>query len=822
MIKNYWRIAWRNIARNKVYTFINILGLALGICGCLVLFLITHYEFSFDRDHRDGDRIYRIVGDMQRGPNEGGFLNSPYDDLAGFETQIPGFAATAGIYCYDGKISIPQAGQPAKTVDNRLPGTWTHATAFTTPGWFQIFRYEWLAGSPGSLDRPNTVVLTESRARLYFGDGPAARMIGKTVIYDDSLYVQVSGIVRDWTGHTDLGYTDFLSVTTATHSFLRNYIPTADWTSLQPHRSMAFVKLLPGVRPAEVNARFAAYIRDHVKFHQAGTKLTMYLQPLTALHFTPEFHRGDDGDSWRKSYLPTLYAMMGVAVFILLIAVVNFVNLSTAQSMSRAKEVGVRRVMGGRRWSIRWQFGMETLIVVLVSALIAIVLVNPILALFHDYVPEGLSFHVLSVPTLGFLVGMTALTTALAGSYPAWVLSAYNPIKSLKGGVTEGGRGGLRRGLIVFQFVISLVFIIGSLVIGKQIAFMSHADKGFNTDRVLTLTDWNDPAAKLQVFANSLKDIPGVEKVLMQGTPPMGFAQNMDNFSLLPTGNELHEVSAHMGNEEYIPFYGMRLVAGRNMLPADSMRELVVNVRMTRLMGCRRPAEAIGRMLYTQAPPGGSGKGYPVVGVVADFHVSSFHEPIPPVVIENVVDRKQSIALRLAPRETDLPAVKAVVDQLEARWKRQFPDRPFRSAFLGESISWLFDQERKTAWLVNIAMGVTVFISCMGLFGLGLFTVRRRAKEISIRKVLGASVRRIVAMLSRDFALLVGLAFFIATPLAGLFANRWLEDFQYRTALSWWIFVVAGVGALVLALLTVGLQAVRAATVNPVTALRNE
>jgi len=822
MIKNYWRIAWRNITRNKVYTFINILGLALGICGCLVLFLITHFEFSFDRDHPDGDRIYRIVGDIQRGSAGSFFLNSPYDDLAGFETQITGFAATAGVHNYGPKISIPQVGQPAKNFDSQIPGAWANTAVFVTSGWFQVFRYEWLAGSPGSLDRPNQVVLTESRAKLYFGDGPAARMIGKTVIYDDSLPVQVSGIVKDWKGNTDLGYTDFLSVTTATHSFLRNRIPTADWTSLQPHRSMAFVKLLPGVRPEQVNARFAAYIRDHVTFHQDGTKLTMYLQPLTAMHFTTDFHRGDDGDDWRKPYLPTLYAMMGVAVFILLIAAVNFINLSTAQSTSRAKEVGVRRVMGGQKSSIRWQFLTETLIVVLVSVLIAILLVNPVLALFRDYVPEGIHFHVLSLPALGFLGAMTVLTTLLAGFYPAWVLSGYNPIKSLKGAATEEGRGGLRRGLIVFQFAISLVFIIGSLVIGKQIAYMDHADRGFNTDRVLTLTDWNDPPAKLQVFANSLKDMPEIGKVLLQGNPPMGRAHSSEAFSFRPTGNEMHEVDAHMGNDEYIPFYGMRLVAGRNMLPGDSLREMVVNVTMTRLMGCRKPADAIGRMLYSQAPAGGAGKGFPVVGVVADFHVSSFHEPIPPVVIENVAARKQNIALRLAVRQTDLHAVRAVIDQLAARWKKQFPDRPFQSAFLSESISWLFDQERKTAWLVNMAMGVTVFISCMGLFGLGLFTVRRRAREISIRKVLGASVRRIVAMLSRDFALLVGIAFFIATPVAWLFANRWLQDFEYRTTLSWWIFGVAGTGALALALLTVGLQAVRAALANPVTALRSE
>jgi len=824
MITNYWRVAWRSINRNKVYTLINIFGLALGICGCLVLFVITHYEFSFDRDHPDGGRIYRIVGEQQRGSGERRFMNSPDEDVAGFETQIPGFAATAGLFGYGGKISVPQAGGAPRSFDNSIPGSYMHTAVFTWPGYFDIFRYQWLAGFAGALNRPNNVVLTESRGQLYFGKIPAAEMIGKTVIYDDSLSVRVSGVVRDWVGNTDFGYTDFLSVTTATNSFLRKNIPKADWSSLSPHRSMAFVKLAPGVTSEQINARLALYIKDHVKFSQAGSKLTMYLQPLTALHFTSDFHRGDDGDGWRKPYLPSLYAMMGVAVFILLIGAVNFINLSTAVSMSRAREVGVRRVMGSRKWDIRLQFMVETLAITLFAVLLAILLVNPMFALFHDYVPEGVRFPLLSWSTLGFLAGMTVLTTLLAGFYPAWVLSSYDPVVSLKGGGAAGhDRARLRRALIVFQFTISLVFIIGSLVIGKQIAFMSHADKGFETDRVLTLMDWNDPPQKLQVYVNSVKNLPGVEKVLLEGTPPMGFAQNMDNFSFQPMGNEMHMVSAHMGNEEYIPFYRMRLVAGRNVLHSDSLRELVINETTARQMGCPTPRQAVGRMLYSQAPQGGIGKGYPVVGVVADFHVASFHDPIPPVVIENVPERKNCIAIKLLPTEKDTKAVKVVIAQLAAIWTKQFPaDRPFQPAFLDESIGWLFGQEEKTAWLVNMAMGVTIFISCLGLFGLGLFTMRRRAKEISIRKVLGASVAAITTMLSKDFALLVGIAFCIATPVAWIVAERWLQDFVYRTELSFWIFVAAGMGALALALLTVGFQAVRAALVNPVESLRSE
>jgi putative ABC transport system permease protein len=695
---------------------------------------------------------------------------------------------------------------------------------FTWPSFFSIFSYQWLAGNARTLDEPNNLVLTESRARLYFGDLPPADMLGKTVVYDDSLNVHVSGIVRDYQGNTDLGYTDFLSITTATNSFMKQRIPKADWTSLSPHRSMAFVKLDKGVRPEQVNAAFASYVAAHVKFRRKGVSLSFYLQPLRTLHFTPDFHRGDDGDGWRKPYMPTVYAMMGVAVFILLIAVVNFINLSTALSMSRAKEVGIRKVMGGRKSNIRFQFLTETFIVTVFSVSVAMLLVRPVLSLFRDYVPEGVHFHPLNPATLGFLAVLTLLTTLLAGFYPALVLSGYIPVLSLKGKVSAGSKGGLnlRRALIIFQFTISLLFITGALVIGKQIAFMHHADKGFNTDRVLSLWDWSDPPQKLAIFANAIRNIPGVEKVILEGTPPMGFAQNMDMFAARPDPNDLHGVSAHMGNEDYIPFYGMRLVAGRNVFHSDSLRELVINETMSKLMGWKTPQEALGKLLYGTGPQGGIGKGYPIVGVVADFHVSSFHEAIPPAVIENVPERKNTIAIKLTAGERDDKAVRAVVAAVGAEWKKQFPDKLFQSAFLDESIAWLFQQENNTAWLVNMAMGVTIFISCMGLFGLGLFTTRRRSKEISIRKVMGASVAGITGLLSKDFALLVGWAFCVATPLAWWATDRWLQDFAYRTTLSWWVFAAAGGSAMIIALLTVGFQAARAAMVNPIENLRNE
>jgi putative ABC transport system permease protein len=822
MLKNYWRIAWRFLSRNKVFTSIHILGLALGICGCLVLFLITHYELSFDRQWADGDRIYRIVGEGHQADGEERFMNSPFKDVAGFETQIPGFEAKAAVYDMDGKIAVPQAGAPEKPMDNRVGDMYQRTAIITSPGYFDIFRYQWLAGNAATLDQPDRVVLTASRGRLYFGNISPAEMIGKTVIYDDSVPVHVSGIIRDPTGNTDVGYTDFISITTATHGYWKSDIPTTDWTPLSPHQSMAFVKLVKGVTPEQVNARFAEYIRQHVTFHRTGVSMKFYLQPLGDLHYTADFHRGDDGDLWRKVYPPTVYALIGVAIFILLIAAINFVNLSTAQSMSRAKEVGVRKVMGSRKRNIRLQFLIETLLVTLLASVVAVALVNPVLALFHEYVPPGVHFVPTNPGTLIFLGTVVLLTTLIAGFYPAWVMSRYAAVESLKGVVSGGSRGSLnlRRALIVFQFAISLVFIIGAIVIGKQISFMQKADKGFVTDRVLTLSNWGIKPQRLETYANSIRHLPGVANVIMEGHPPMGFAQNEAGFAPTPSPDASRAVSVHFGNENYIPFYGMKLVAGRNIFHSDSLRELVVNETLAKqMMGCKTPQEAIGRVLYG-GPGGGTGKGWPVVGVVADFHVSSFHEAIPPAVIENTKDQLHSVAIKVA--SSDPVAVKAVLAGMQQEWKRQFPDQRFSAAFLDESIGWLFQQEEHTAWLVNIAMGVTIFISCMGLFGLGLFTTRRRAKEISIRKVLGASVRAITTLLSRDFAWLVGIAFVVATPVAWWLGHQWLQDFVYRTGLSWWVFVLAGTGAMGIALLTVGWQAMRTAMANPVKYLRNE
>ena len=815
MLLNYLKIAWRNIRLHRLYSFVNVLGLTLGICCCLTLYLIVSYEFSFDRFLPNRDRIYRIVGERIDQHGEKSFINSVFEDVAGFETQIPGFAVKTGFHGFGWNIAVPNGKEGLTSFANRIPNSYSPTAILAKPSYFEIFRHRWLAGDARVLDQPFRVVLTESRARLYFGNHAPAEMLGRELVYADSIPVFVGGIVEDWSHHSDLAFTDYLSYTTATHSYLRNEIPTDDWTSLSPHRSQAFVMLDKGVTPEQVDARFDEFIRQ--KIHYAHGKVRMYLQPLTSIHYAEAFHIEDDGDDWRKPYLPTLYVLMGVAAFILLLASINFINLSTAQSLHRAREIGVRKVLGSGRLSIMVQFFTETLVLTLLAAIASMALVRPVLRLFKDYVPDGVVYHPWSLVNLGVVAGVVAVTTLLAGFYPARVLAAYLPVSTLKG-VAQQPRSTLRRGLIVFQFVVSLVFIIGSIVIAKQINYMRTSDKGFNTDAVITMNRLGSED-KLRVLAQRYKSIPGIDRVLLQSHPPMGFMQMSSNFFHVGKDTVQVEAMIEVGNDEFVPFYQLRLVAGRNMFHSDTATEVVINETMATALGFRNPREAIGQPVSGYSD---SLRSYTIVGVVADFHMESFHDPMKPAVIVNWTRFLGGLAVKLSPGVKTPAQVKAVLAQMGHELKAVYPDKSFDYSFLNESITWLFAQEQDTAWLAAAAMVITILISCMGLFGLAMFSAERRVKEIGIRKVMGARVGQIVLLLNRDFVLLVVVAMLIASPVAWYFAHQWLQDFVYRTTVSWWVFLLAGAGAIFIALATVSFQAIRAARANPVNSLRAE
>lgn len=818
------KIAWRNILRQRGYSFIHVLGLAIGMCVCIVIYLIDRYELSFDNFHPDANRIYRIVGDVRDKDGNVIFLNSPFREVAGIEHLIGGFEAKTVFHVFGSTISVPSAdGQGMQVYDNWQEGSYALSTILTAPDFFRLFPHQWLVGSPSVLDEAGRVVLTESVARKYFGPDRIDQMLGRKVIYDDSLTLTVAGIVRDWGRPSDLNYTSFISIKTAPETWLRERIPTRDWSSLQPRRSQAFVKLEKGIDPRRVNAELAEYLgklEPAPVLFSGAHHLRLYLQSLRDMHYTPDFHTADTGDDFPKAYLPLLYALMWVALFVLGLAIINFINLSSAQSFQRMKEVGIRKVMGSSRRALAGQFLIETLLLTACALALSLLLIWPVLWMFGDSIPAGVRFRFRDGGNWLFMLAITVFTTLAAGYYPARLMSSYLPVLSLKGSLDKSGKGGvgLRRALIIFQFSFSLLFIIGSLVIGRQVRHMRNSDKGFNSDGVITVDYPGAEKDQMRTYAEAVSNLPGVKQAIPQGHTPMGREHPMASF-VYRKGNMkvMHEttVEVEIGDSAFIPFYQMQLVAGGNVYEGENVVPVLVNETYARALGFADPKQALGGQLYYR----GNGRWYTIGGIVRDYHQTSFHETIRPLIIITWLSDAKSVAVRLGVRGD---SAKKVIAALASRWRMLFPRVPFTYSSLQETVDRLYLEENRAALLMQSATVIMILVSCMGLFGLALFSASRRAKEIGIRKVMGATVAGVSLLLSREFLLLVITAIVIASPLAWWLANSWLRDFGYRTALDGWVLLEAGGTALLLAVVTVGFQAFRVASVNPVEVLRED
>lgn len=798
MLKNHLKTGWRNILRNKFYATVNILGLSLGISACLVIYLITSYERSFDTFHPGRERIYRVMGDITEHTGEKlHFARIPAAVSQTARSSVSGLEAVTSYIPYNAKITIPGSNQ-------QFEGRNTIVIA--EPSYFSVFKYDWLAGdAAAALSMPFSVVLTESRARQYFGAAPADSFIGRQVMYDDSLPATVSGILRDLDKNSDLAFTDLLSYPTIQSSFLRSSIRQDSWKQ-QDLAAWTFVRLAPGTTPARVNTQMATLVRQQ---GDPQTKLALWLEPLSDMHFNADVIE----NPIRTAHMPTLYGLTAIALFILLLAMTNFLNLSTAQSIRRAKEIGVRKVLGSGRKSLVLQFLTETAILTSIATFLGLLWVRPALYLFRSFIPEGITFHFFSLTTLLIFLTVTFVTAVFSGIYPAKVLSSYNPVLSLQAAGEHKGSGQwlLRKGLIVFQFTVSIVFIIGSMIIAQQLQYTRNIDPGFNADAILTIeSPRGDSLSKIRVLAEKSKKIPGVQQVALQWVSPMTENTRGMRLKLRPTDTKEMGVTQVAGDENFIPLYQVRLLAGRNLYPSDSVRELVINERLSHLIGHSTPAQSIGKMLYWNDRP------YPIVGVVADFHTSSLHNPITPLCIINRPEREGAIAIKLASKGKNSHIITTVLSRAKKVWDQVYPDKSFNYKFFDESLSLLYKKDRQTALLINSAMIIAILISCIGLFGLALFNAERKAKEISIRKVLGATVKSVTLLLCKDFVQLVLLALLVASPIAWYLTDRWLRGFAYHIRIQVWIFAAAGASAICIALITVGYQSVRAAMVNPV------
>lgn len=818
MIKNYLTIAWRNIVRHKTYSLINMLGLSLGICICLVIYLVAHFELSTDTFHPDTDRIYRIIevvtdkdGHVEKA------ASSPVDLSLEAAGRITGVETIATYSLYSAKIRVPNGDHARVSYDNSIEGSLAPSTVFACPQYFRIFRYDWLVGDARTaLSSPNSVVLTKSKAVKYFGHLPLEQVVGRDLVFNDSLTVRVTGIIKDWTTHTDNPYTEFISLSTLDNPGLRGQVFSRGGNEgFSPFFSRAWLKLVPGSSMAGVSAQ----LHELAKGRKTNPDLRydLSLQPLSDIHFN-----ADIGDGFHKAHLPTLYVLMGVGAFILLLGAINFINLSTALSIRRTREIGIRKVIGGSRLNIAVQFLVETFLLTTAATLIGVLATGPVLSAFRGFLPLGMMTHLSDPDNAGFVLLLVIVATLLAGLYPAMVLSGFRPVLSLKGAAAPKGQAGwyLRKGLIVLQFSISLLFIISTVIISRQINYMRTRDLGFSTDAILSLDAGpQDRSPKVALFADRISQLSGVEKVARQSFTPLSNFEA--GFDLDYKGDRPHRIQAglQLADSNFIPLYGMHLLAGRNLVEAgnrDSIKEFVINESMRKAAGFKSPEEAVGKLLYL------NDRSYPIVGVVADYHENSYRQPIRPLVIFDLSGSEISFAIKLAARGKDLISVKNTLAQMERFWKEIYPGTPFSYSFLDDSIAALYRTEEKTATLMNVAAAITIFISCMGIFGLSLFAAGQRTKEISIRKVLGAGVMNVASLLSRDFLLLIGLSVVIASPAAWYITHRWLQDFVYRAPVSSWIFLLSGGLVLLLGLLTVSFHTIKAALANPVRNLRTE
>lgn len=816
MIRNYLKLAFRNVRKHKVFSFINILGLAVGISASLVIYLIVQYEFSFDRFHKDGDRIYRVVSGLD-------FSGTHYDNSgipaplpAAARTEIPGLENTVAFYTmYDPRVSINKGNNQKPDLFKARKGV-----IFADQHYFNLINYQWLAGSPDVLKEPYKVVLSESRAKEYFPYADPTRAVGQLMTYDDSIEVTVAGIVKDLNEVTDFTFKEFIAIATIPARKLEETFSWNTWNNYYGSSQM-LVKLQKGVSPKQTAAQISALVARHAPNSSSFTA-TQYLQPLNDLHFNTSY----ENFGQRRAHKPTLYGLLLVAAFLLILGCINFINLTTAQSVQRAKETGIRKTMGSTRGQLIGQFMSETLALTIAATLLSIALIPFLLKAFSGYIPEAVTFYRVFQPNIiAFIITLVLVVSLLAGFYPSLVLSGFKPVLVLKNqAFSNSGKtrsSWLRKTLTVSQFIIAQFFIIGTLMVSKQIHFSLNKDLGYRKDAIVTFTiPWRESSqSKKQVMLQKLKSIPEIRMATLSGIPPA--SENASSSTItFDDGKKITEkmTEIRLADAAYFDLYKIKLIAGKMLQPSDTARkEYLVNEAFVREMGYTNPADILGKYIQRRDKTL-----LPVVGVVADFHTKSLHTAIAPLLFTTKSTEFNTFHILLPPQEAGSNKWKKTFAKLDIALKEVFPERTFEYKFFDEQIAEFYKTEQSTSRLLTWASGLAVFISCLGLLGLVIYTTHQRVKEIGVRKVLGASVTQIVSLLSKDFIILVILAFLITVPLAWWAVNTWLQNFAYRTSMPWWIFAAGGGMMILIALLTLSIQTIRSALANPVKALRSE
>jgi len=813
MLKNYFTVAIRNFWRNKFFAFINITGLSIGISAALIIFLIVSYDLGFDKFHKDGDRIYRVTSNLvvMGEDNLGPGVNSHLAEAV--STELTGVDAVVPLYTWDKYPSITVAGSTGKQVV--LKGQ--KNIVFTDAAYFTVFNYTWVAGKASSLNQPYQAVITESAARLYFPGKPVAQVVGKHFAFNDTCLVTVTGIVKDIEHHTDFTFNVFVSQPTLKKTVFKGGNDL--WENTQPSNQV-FVKLSSGETPSRFTAKLNTLFNAHYK-RAAGdnTKIVLGLQPLYDLHFNASYGNYFDNHLANKSSLTGLFM---AAVFLLLLACINFINLTTANASQRIKEIGVRKTMGSSKKQLVTQFLGETFMLTLIATLLSVAITPLLLGFFADFIPVGVHLNIIKQPgILIFLLALVVVVSLLSGLYPSLILSAYKPVLALKNvaGNTSGKthKAWLRKSLTVTQFVIAQVFIIATVIVSKQVNYSVNKGLGFKKDAILYFRT-NPPhnEGPSQALLQKIKAIPGVAMVSLSSNPPSttsGWSGTM-KYNNGKTDIET-EVDIKLADTNYIKLYQMQSLAGTNLPDSDTANSVIINETYCRALGFTQPQQAIGKIIKWYE------RRLPVVGVVADFHQSSFHDVIQPLIISNWGKNTGVFNVALQPQNAESTLWQTTIAQVEKAFKEVYPkEDAFNYKFVDDTLAKYYTAEKNMSRLLAWATGVSVLISSLGLLALVIFITNQRTKEIGIRKVVGATVTQLMALLTKDFIKLILLAFAITIPIAWWGANKWLQNFAYKTSLSWWVFAVGVGGMLLIACAVMLAKTFKAARANPVEALK--
>ena len=802
MIVNSLKTAYRFLKKHKLITFINITSLAIGITATLVIFLMIQYDYSFDKHVPGKERVYRVV-------NNGEFKNAGvYVPLVRtMEAELPNVETVAPIYrshIQKLKVSLATDQFPIFPKEQKM--------VFTNSQYFDIFPSKWLAGSAQALNSSGNIILTQTTLEKFYGKELPSNVMGRTIIYADSIPLQVAGVIENPQHNSDFNFESFIAdATIPIDNNLKNMYNWEAWNSISDSHQV-LIKTKAHSNPHLLEHNIANLLKKYK--YKEGEKISdkMELQALADVHFDTRFN-------YDATHPEALRNLILLALFLLALGAVNFINLSTAQSIERAKEVGIRKTLGSSKTTLIKQFLIETFLISLTATLFAILLLPLFLHVFEGFIPKNLSIERLDKTVIVlFLLGQLILVTLLAGFYPAWVLTGYAPVLALKnqlGKNTNLSRSAwIRKALTIFQFVMAQAFLICVLIVVRQINYATHRDMGFQKDAIVNIyiPGAFQNSAKGVILKNELKKLKDVKAISFGNIAPAmnGWMTTAISYDQSPDKESL-TFDSRSGDENYLDVYQIPLLAGRNIRLLDSTSEMLINRKGLELLHIKKPHDAIGKTFE-------NGHNI-IVGVMEDFDLASARQGVKPVVY---MGSKEGYVLHIALDQSHPENWKNAIDKITSSYKSVFPDDELDLRFVDEVIQNFYSQEKQLSKLLSWAVGLSVIIAGLGLFGLAIFTANQRTKEIGIRKVLGASVSQITFLLLRNLLSLVAIACIIAFPIAYYFMHNWLNDFVYRTTISPWIFGLSALGLISFASIVLSTKSVFAAKANPINSLRDE